>query len=620
MPALRPPPVRATPWAGSAPAWLLAAGACAAIATVTAEGRLGPRDPRAIDPTSWLGILPPAPPTGTTRGALAGIAALAVIALCALWITLVRGAWTGRLGARAVSAASLAWCAPFALGPPLFSRDAYAYAAQGELARRGLDPATHGVLALAADPSGAVFSDAVDPRWRETHTPYGGAAVAVEKAAAAVGHLFGVGPAGALVTLRVVALVSVAVLVCCTVRLAQGAAGAPAAPTDGGDVIGGPSGDRVRAVALALVAANPVTLIHLVGGAHLDALVAAALAGALLVDRYGRRPPAGAPDTPGPLSWPAVAATALACLAGMVKATALLGVAWLVLAHARRARSSGPRAVAAAVAVDLVVTAGVGGLSVLASGFAPTWIGALATSSELTTGIAPASILATLLSALASLVGVDVAAGRGSALLAGCRAVTLAAAGVVVAVLLWRGWRGRPRDGQAPDGERDGSDEWDGLKVLGVGGLAVALGSPVLYPWYLAPALPMLAVLTARGPSRRASRVAGPPDLEAGPEGPRPLADTADDRAEHGGGAAGRRPRPSWIGVGAVCALSVWLCLATLSPLAETWRLLGPRGPAGPVPLVAAVAVATAALTAAGAAGARALAGGQRRRRRAAAR
>jgi len=560
----------ASPWAGSATVWLVVTGTLAAVVSVIAEGRLGPRDPRATDPTSWWGILPPAPPTGTTRGTLSGLSALGVVTLCLCWILLVGLALTGRLRSRLAVAAVLAWGAPFALGPPLFSRDAYAYAAQGELARRGIDPATHGVAALAGDPSGTAFLTAVDPRWRDTHTPYGGGAVAVERFAAGVAHLLGAGPTAVLVTLRILAVIAVAVLVVCTARLAAGItaaapaaadrparrdavsgsagrgaaageAGGPRSPAAamgssiGGDTAaGGAGGPRGRAaavtIAVAIVGANPVTVIHLVGGLHLDALVAAALTAALLLERHraaSRRGVLG-----GVISWSALGATALASFAGTVKATAFLGLLWLVIAHARAARAAGRAATAAVVAVDLAIALAVLVLSMLGSGFGPTWLEALATSGALTTGIAPASLLAALVAAVARLGGAHLATGSGSALLTGTRGLCLALAGLICAYLLRLAWRrpgapdlsdetravapvrtDRPDPSDLSDPARatapvrtdrsartsDRSPAWsrDGLLVLGIGGLAVALGSPVLYPWYLAPPLPMLGVLIA---------------------------------------------------------------------------------------------------------------------------
>ncbi|ADP78235.1 polyprenol phosphomannose-dependent alpha 1,6 mannosyltransferase MptB [Pseudofrankia inefficax] len=568
--------------------WLVVAGLIAAVAAVTAEGRLGPRDPRATDPTSWWGILPPVPPTSITRGTLAGISALSVIGLCVCWLVLVRLALTDRLRPREALAATVAWAAPFAFGPPLFSRDAYAYAAQGELARRGIDPATHGVAALAGDSRGAAFMAAVDPRWRDTHTPYGGGAVAVERLAATVAQLFGAGPTVALVTLRILAVLAVAALVVCTYRLVADLPGAAGDPSSRGEASEDRSPGRAVAVAVALVGANPVTVIHLIGGMHLDALVTAALAGALLLDR--RRSAARPADTPGAV--PAtgsgafggavclagLGAVALACFAGTVKATAFLGLVWLLVAQARDARAAAGRgAMARTIVVDLTVALAVLGLSMLGSGFGLTWLHALSTSGALTTGVAPASVLASLIAALARLGGVHASTGSGSVLLTGARAAALAVAGLVCARLLWLAWRRPARTAPtAAAGRGDGDTAvpagnagYDGLLVLGIGGLAVALGSPVLYPWYLAPTLPMLGVLAAGWHLQHLA--AGSPAAALIPR---------------------RRCRTV---VGVTVAGSIWLCGATLSPLAQTWRLLAPDGPEGVLPLVV-TAVAGAAL------------------------
>ncbi|MBL7492364.1 polyprenol phosphomannose-dependent alpha 1,6 mannosyltransferase MptB [Frankia sp. AgB1.9] len=565
--------------------WLVAAGLIAAVAAVTAEGRLGPRDPRATDPTSWWGILPPVPPTSITRGTLAGISALSVIGLCVCWMVLVRLALTDRLRPREALAATVAWATPFAFGPPLFSRDAYAYAAQGELARRGIDPATHGVAALAGDSRGAAFMAAVDPRWRDTHTPYGGGAVAVERLAATVAQLFGAGPTLALVTLRILAVLAVAALVACTYRLA---ADLPGAASAGEPSSRGAAGEddrspgRAVAVAVALVGANPVTVIHLIGGMHLDALVTAALAGALLLEqrRFAARP-ADAPGAVratgsgvfgGGVSLAGLGAVALACFAGTVKATAFLGLVWLLVAHARDARAAAGRgAMARALVVDLAAAVAVLGLSMLGSGFGLTWLHALSTSGALTTGVAPASVLASLIAAFARLGGVHASTGSGSVLLTGARAAALAVAGLVCARLLWLAWRRPPRTARAAAGAAGpaGSAYYDGLLVLGIGGLAVALGSPVLYPWYLAPTLPMLGVLAAGWHLQHLA--ARSPAAALLPR---------------------RRCRTV---VGVTVAGSIWLCGATLSPLAQTWRLLAPDGPAGVLPLVV-TAVACAGL------------------------
>ncbi|WP_241830575.1 polyprenol phosphomannose-dependent alpha 1,6 mannosyltransferase MptB [Parafrankia colletiae] len=455
---------------------------------------------------------------------LAATAAVAVILLCLSWLLLLARALRHTLPPREAAIAALAWATPFALGPPLFSRDVYAYAAQGELARHGLDPATHGVSALLArGPTGEIFVAAVDPRWRETHAPYGGLGVGVERLAATLGDLFGAGPAGAIVVLRVVAVLSTVALVLLALRLLRAQCPAYGA------------GSRL-AVVLVLLAANPFVIIHLVGGSHLDALAAALLAGALVADQARR----ATTDT-GRARGLAALAMVLACLAGSVKATAFLGAGWLLFAHLRDARRV--RTAAAALGTDLIAGSAALLAAMAAGGFGPTWINALATSGALETGVAPASMLATGLAASAGLIGLDVADGT---VLDATRALTLALAGLIVVWLALRTWpHPRPRDG---------------LAVLGYGGMAVALGSPVVYPWYLALSVPFLAVLVAL------DRAEPPP--RAGPV--------------------------VWL----VVVTSVWLCAATLSPLADTWRLLGR---AGPLPVVAlAVLLGGMALAAAG--------------------
>ncbi len=551
--------------------WLIIGGTGAAVAAMLAEGRLGPRDPYVADPSSWLGILPSTPPAETARGVLAGVSALSVITLCLCWALLIRAMAAGRVSTRAGLAAAAAWSLPFAVGPPLFSRDVYAYAAQGELARLGLDPATHGVATLltvgAPGGSGRTFVSAVDPRWWHTHTPYGGAAVAVEKVAAAIGG----GPAGTVVVLRVVAVLATIAMIGLSLRLA------------------GPEPARRHAVAV-LVAANPVVVIHLVGSAHLDAIAAMLVVAALVMDRATRRTKGPHPQAAGPGRTEVggivagAAATGLACLAGNVKATALLCVGWLVLAHLLAARRA-PRPVRAGavrLTADVVAVAVASGLSIAAAGFGPTWIRALSTSGAVTTGIAPASILATAADGVLALVGVHPADGTSQPV---TRALCLAAAAAVVLALALRAWRRTPPAEAQPAGTppagtssaetspaggdrtfRAFADHQPDLVVVGFGGLAVALGNPVVYPWYLALCLAPLAVLVAPGApaGRRVGLLAGT--------------------------AAGR--------TAAVLVLaSTLLCFATLPPLAATWRLLCTVGVAALI-TVAALAVAAGAATA----------------------
>ncbi|WP_416210968.1 polyprenol phosphomannose-dependent alpha 1,6 mannosyltransferase MptB [Frankia sp. Cr2] len=569
--------------------WPTLVGAIAAVTAVLAEARLGPRNPNTLNPSSWWGILPSGPPPGTTRGWLAAIAAIAVITLCVCWCALIRATLRETLAPSRLAVTSLGWALPFALGPPLFSRDVYAYAAQGELARHGLDPATHGISALRTlGPHLDSFVAAVDPRWRETHAPYGGTAVFVEKTAAAAGAaLFGAGPIGAgpigagpigaVLLLRLVAVTSVVALVMLTLRLLPQQTGSQR------------TGSQRTALVLALLACNPVTVIHLVGGAHLDALAGALSVAALVVERHRRRldlrwrPDRRPPGLPISSYAARACAVALACLAGTVKATAFLALAVLLVVHVReqlvsgtstavrtgatpRARTGAPRGGAAGAVIaavtglffDLAVATATITASMIAAGFGPTWITALSTAGRLRTDIAPAALLAHLISPSLRLLGVG---GHADAVLTCARMLSLTVAAAVIAGLFGRAWRN-------PTAAEAGTAAWtataggtatadgtagrvpDDVTIIGVGGMAVALGGPVLYPWYLALAVPALSVMVSTNGSPALRRL--------------------------------------------TIITSVTLCVTSLASLAPTWTLLN-RHPPVAVALAAVAALTVAA-------------------------
>jgi len=101
-----------------------------------------------------------------------GPVALAVVVLGLLllvlsWIELVHRSHLVPDPAAALRATA-AWAAPLLLAPPLFSRDGWAYAAQGALAAAGLSPYEHGPAAL-----GGTLAASVDPLWRHAPAPYG---------------------------------------------------------------------------------------------------------------------------------------------------------------------------------------------------------------------------------------------------------------------------------------------------------------------------------------------------------------------------------------------------------------------------------------------------------------
>ncbi|MFC9843427.1 polyprenol phosphomannose-dependent alpha 1,6 mannosyltransferase MptB [Streptomyces sp. NPDC060223] len=185
------------------------------------------------------------------------------------------------------------WAAPLLLAPPLFSRDVYSYLAQGAMVDAHIDVYAHGPAQL-----GGPLADEVAPVWQQTTTPYGPVFLAV--ASALSGLTRGEIPAG-LLGMRLVALLGVGLMAAALPRLARHSGADPAA-------------------ALWLGALNPLVLLHLVAGAHNDAIMLGLL-GVGLVAARGR--------------WP-VLGVVLITLAALVKAPAALGLLAVIALRGRR--------------------------------------------------------------------------------------------------------------------------------------------------------------------------------------------------------------------------------------------------------------------------------------------
>src|SRR6478735_6399884 len=164
-------------------------------------------------------------------------------------------------GRKAPSLAWLLWSLPIMLAPPLFSRDAYSYAAQGKIVSRGMDPYAVGPFWVPGP-----FADQVDPMWVDTPAPYGPLALQVQHV------IVGIFPDNAYVSavaMRVPALLAVGLLAYALPRLAERY---------------GVSGRH----ALWLGVLNPLVIMHFVGGAHGDAVMVALVTLALLLASRGQ--------------------------------------------------------------------------------------------------------------------------------------------------------------------------------------------------------------------------------------------------------------------------------------------------------------------------------------------
>jgi alpha-1,6-mannosyltransferase len=340
------------------------------------------------------------------------------------------------------------WAAPLLIAPPLFSRDVYSYLAQGAMVDAHIDVYSYGPAHL-----GGPLADEVAPLWRHTAAPYGPVFLAV--AAALSGLTHGELPAG-LLGMRLVAVCGVALMAAALPRLARHSGADPAA-------------------ALWLGVLNPLVLLHLVAGAHNDAIMLGLL-GAGLVAALGRHP---AP------------AAVLVTLAALVKAPAALGLAAVVVA-AVRAGHHPVRAV-------LTTVAACAGTTVAATALAGTGYGWTA---ALDTPVSPqnwalTSLLGRATGALLAHLGSDLAPLAVPAWHLLGLAIT-----AVVLVVVW--WRLRPRP----------------VYALGLSLATVAAFGPAIRPWY---ALWGLFLIAAAAPStsvrHRTAAVAGVLALAALPDG-----------------------------------------------------------------------------------------------------
>ncbi|WP_018789413.1 polyprenol phosphomannose-dependent alpha 1,6 mannosyltransferase MptB [Salinispora arenicola] len=365
------------------------------------------------------------------------------------WWVLRRGAPSTRWAYRTAGL----WALPLLAAPPMGSRDVYSYACQGWSYGQGVDPYATGVAA-----AGCPWVDAVAPVWRDTPAPYGPVFVLLAALAVALGG----GLVGTVVVLRLMAVAGVLLVALCLLGLAR-AAGVPTR----------------RAVWLAL--AGPLVGVHLVGGAHNDAvMLGLLLLGLLVVVRF--------PGRPRPLL---VAGTLLGLAVG-VKVTAVVVLPFAVLAAVLGRftvrsvlRDGGWLGVGAVVAL--------GGVSVL-SGLGLGWVGGVRHSGDSEQWTSPPTAVGMVLDYGGELVGWRPAA------VPVVRGLALVLLVVALAALWWRAWselRGlndvrrrvvrlnaaRPR-----------------VALFGAGAaLAVTVVlAPVFYPWYATWPLVLLAVAATR--------------------------------------------------------------------------------------------------------------------------
>jgi hypothetical protein len=321
----------------------------------------------------------------------------------------------------------VAWVAPLVLAPPLFSRDVYSYFAQGRVVASGLDPYETGVAVIDG-----WFEDGVDPMWAETPTPYGPVWLLFARG---VANFSPEQPALAALAFRLAALAGLALLVIYLPRLAfiHGINPAPA---------------------MWLGVMNPLVVMHVVSGAHNDALMIGliVMGFALACQRH-----------------PALGVTAIAAAAA-VKPIGLLALPFAGLLWAGVTSGWWPRIRAWTLA--LLITIAVFAAASVLAGVGPGWIAALSTPGEVRTWLSPATAIGMLVGTATTAAGITI---DDALVVTIVRTIgTLAALGIVAWLIL------RPA-GRSP------------VRGAALAFLTVVLLGPVIQPWYLLWILPLFA-------------------------------------------------------------------------------------------------------------------------------
>lgn len=320
------------------------------------------------------------------------------------------------------------WSAPFLIAPPIFSQDAYSYAAQGWLVHNHIDPYRVGPGVLPG-----AFADQVSWVWRYTPAPYGPLSLQI---ANFLDFVAGYRPYIAACLSRIPALVGVAMIGQLVPRIAVQM--------------------RINPAPAAWFAVlNPILVIDFVGGMHNDSLMIGLVVLALWISGRSRT---------GSQGWWLLGA-AIVGVAATIKQPALLAAyAVPLIARPWRTWKLADMAITAArVLVAIVVTLGTFALVSIATGLGFGWYNAVNVPGSVTTA-SPTTTIGYVLQFIANLLHLD---PSGHALLSFAHSAGYVLAGVVIAVLALTVARRRP------------------ITFLSWGYLAVAFGLPALHTWYV---------------------------------------------------------------------------------------------------------------------------------------
>ncbi|MHB8220788.1 MAG: polyprenol phosphomannose-dependent alpha 1,6 mannosyltransferase MptB [Acidimicrobiales bacterium] len=259
------------------------------------------------------------------------------------------------------------WLIPMLVVAPIFSRDVFSYAAQGEMMSRHINPYRYGPGTLGVGP----YPNPVDPLWINTPAPYGPLFLMIDGflASASLHHEI-----YTVVLLRLFAVAGVVLTAWCIPKLAR------AYKRDVGPVF-------------VLAVLNPLVVLTLVGAAHNDAIMMGLLVAGITAAKC-KHP-----------VWGVV----LCALAVAIKVPAALGLIYIGWEW------MGPGVPWRQRVRPLVTTALVSGAIMLVlsavSGLGLGWIGNLATPGTVRSWLAPATGIGMEITSMLHVLGLHVSQG-----------------------------------------------------------------------------------------------------------------------------------------------------------------------------------------------------------------
>lgn len=316
------------------------------------------------------------------------------------------------------------WGLPLLLAPPIFSHDAYSYAAQGWLLVNGISPydGYPGLLPGA-------FADQVAQEWRYTRTPYGPLSLQIQHL---IVHLTGDNPYWSAVLMRVPALLGVILIGLLLPRLARRTGHDPY-------------------FAAWFASLNPLLVIDFIGGAHNDSLMMGLLVLGLWVATLA--------------GWAWLPAALVVGVAAAIKQPAVMGALALPVIR-RTMRGWAPREVGVTlgrVVVSLLLAAASFSLLSWVTGLGFGWYHAVDVPGMVMT-VSPSTLVGLAIRWVLNLLGAHAAAAQ---VISVTHTVGMVLGFLGLAVLAVRYLPTRP------------------LAFLAWGYLAFTLASPALHSWYV---------------------------------------------------------------------------------------------------------------------------------------